>query len=121
MNEFLPEWFVKKERSRVFEPESTFARRFVQRMRPVTRPAGLLWDYVPAFARPLVAASTLLLLALISFQLISPAPFPDSEVGIVEAYLGADATPVDDWLYLGADLPEGQDLLIEISMAEGFE
>jgi hypothetical protein len=118
----LPRWFRERERSRVFTPDQTFARRVVLQMRPVTRSAGLVWDYVPSFARPMVAATTLLLLALISYQMMSPTPFPDdSSIGIVEAYLGADGTTVDEWLYRGAEIPDGQDLLIEISVAEAFE
>ena len=120
MNELLPKEFVNQERSRRFEPDSTFARRVVSQLRPVARPAGLLWDYIPSFARPMVAATTALLLALISFQMIYPAPFPEGDVGIVDAYLGADAVPADEWLYRYAEPPEGEDLLIEISVAEGL-
>ena len=121
MNGFLPEEFVRRERRRVFEPDPSFARRFVSQMRPVTRSAGLLWDYVPSFARPVVAATTILLLALISFQLMSPRPFPEGEVGIVDAYLGVDAGPTEEWLYRSAEPPEGEELLIEISVAQGLQ
>jgi hypothetical protein len=121
MSEYLPRKFVEQERSRVCEPDSTFARRVVSQLRPVARPAGLLWDYVPSFARPMVASTTVLLLALISFQMIFPAPFPDGDVGIVDAYLGADAVPADEWLYRYAEPPAGEDLLIEISVAEGLQ
>ena len=117
----LPGEFVTKERRRVFEPDPSFARRVVAQMRPVTRPAALVWDYIPSFARPMVAASTVLLLALISYQLMAPAPYPDTELGIVDAYLGADADPVEEWLYRYAEPPQGEDLLIEISVAEGLQ
>jgi hypothetical protein len=99
MNEFLPREFVKREQGRVIEPDPTFARRVVSGLRPVARPAGLLWDYIPSFARPMVAATTALLLALISFQMIFSAPFPEGDVGIVDAYLGEDSGPEDEWLY----------------------
>ncbi len=118
MNGFLPEEFVKKERGRVFEPDATFARRVVARMRPVSRPAGLLWDYVPSFARPMVAASTIMFLVLLSYRVMSPMPSPYSDVGIVDAYLGIDAVSAEEWLYRYAEPPEGEDLLIEISVAE---
>lgn len=120
MNGFLPREFVRKERQRVFEPPPGFARRVVGQIRPVTRSAGILWDYVPSFARPMVAATTILLLILISFQLLSPTPFPESDVGIVDAYLGVDAVPAEEWLYRDAEPPEGEALLIEI-MAAGLE
>ncbi len=118
MNGFLPKEFVRKERGRVFEPDATFARRVVARMRPVNRSAGLLWDYVPSFARPMVAASTVMFLALLGFRLMSPMPSPYSDVGVVDAYLGIDAVSAEEWLYRYAEPPEGEDLLIEISVAE---
>jgi hypothetical protein len=40
------------------------------------------------------------------------------EFGIVDAYLSAEATPAEEWLYWDAEPPEGQDLLIEIAVAE---
>lgn len=118
MNGFLPKEFVRKERGRVFEPDATFARRVVARMRPVNRSAGLLWDYVPSFARPMVAASAVMFLVLLSFRLMSPVHSPYSDVGIVDAYLGIDAVSAEEWLYRYAEPPEGEDLLIEISVAE---
>lgn len=117
MNGFLPKEFVRKERSRVFEPDATFAPRVVARMRPVGRSAGLLWDFVPSFARPMVAVSTVLLLALISYRLVLPMPSTFSDIGIVDAYLGIDAVAAEEWMYRYAEPPEGEDLLIEISMA----
>jgi hypothetical protein len=120
MSGFLPREFVKEERMRVFEPDATFARRVITQIQPVTRSAGLVWDYVPSFARPMVAATTVLLLALVSYQWMSPTPFPDSDVGIVDAYFGIDGVPAEEWLHRDAEPPEGEDLLIEI-VAESFE
>ena len=120
MNEILPEEFLLQARRRVFKPDAAFVRRVVEQIKPVARPVGLIWDYVPAFARPIVALMTVFLLALISFHMVFPAPLPAGDVGIVDEYLGADAVPADEWLYRYAEPPEGEDLLIEISVAEGL-
>ena len=121
MNKCLPKEFVIQERGRVFKPDSTFARRVVDQIKPIARTTGLIWDYIPSFARPIVALTTVLLFALISFHMIFPAPLPAGNVGIVDEYLGADAVPADEWLYRYAEPPEGEDLLIEISVAEGLQ
>jgi hypothetical protein len=63
----------------------------------------------------MVAAATAVLLVLISVQLFYRSP---PEFGIVDAYLSAEATPAEEWLYWDAEPPEGQDLLIEIAVAE---
>jgi hypothetical protein len=115
VSDILPKDFVQNERQRVFEPDASFARRVVGDLRPVTRSSGLIWDYVPSFARPMVAAASGVLLVLISLNLFYPTP---PELGIVDAYLSAEATPAEEWLYWDAEPPEGQDLLIEIAVAE---
>lgn len=120
MNEWLPRDFIERERQRVFEPDVDFARRTVARIGPNATVAGWVWDYVPSFAGPIMAASTVMVLALIGFQWMTPAPFPDANVGIVDAYLQVDAAPAEEWLYRDDALPEGEDLLIEISMAGGL-
>ncbi len=120
MSEWLPEDFVQRERQRVFEPDADFARRAVARIGQNGSVAEWVWDYVPSYARPMMAAAAMLLLALISFQWMTPAPFPDANVGIVDAYLQVDAAPAEEWLYRDDALPEGEDLLIEISMAGGL-
>lgn len=118
MNRLLPNEFIQRERERVFEPGESFARNVVAGLDPVDsliRPAGLVWDYVPSFARPIVALSTVVFLAVISVRVFYPLPPP---VGIVDAYLAAEAAPVEEWLYRDADPPEGEDLLIQISTAD---
>jgi hypothetical protein len=114
VSNLLPPEFVQSERKRVFEPESSFARRVVASLDPVTRP-GVLWDHVPSFARPIVAVATVFLVALATIQVFYPVP---PEMGIVDAYLAAEATPAEAWLYWDEDPPEGQDLLIEIGVAD---
>lgn len=115
MSNLLPRGFVQKERERVFQPESSFACRVVRSLRPIPRTSGVLWDYVPSFARPIVAAATVFLVALATIHVFYPVP---PEMGIVDAYLSAEATPAEAWLYGDEDPPEGQDLLIEISVGE---
>ncbi len=113
MNEFLPKGFVETERRRTFQPDESFARRVVLRIRPVVRSAAPVWDYVPSFARRMVVATMVLLLIIVGIQMIFPGP---PQVGIVEEYLEAGAAPGGDWLYRGAELPEGDALLVEISL-----
>ncbi len=115
MSNLLPREFVRKERDRVFQPEPSFARRVVASLDPITRTSGLWWDDVPSFARSIVAVATVFLVALATIHAFYPAP---PRMGIVDAYLSAEATPAEAWLYWDEDPPEGQDLLIEISVAE---
>lgn len=115
MSDFLPRDFVRKERIRVFEPDPSFPKRVVGNLRPVTRSSGMIWDDIPSFARPMVAAASAVLLVLISVNFFLPSP---PEMGIIDAYLSAEATPAEEWLYWDAEPPEGEDLLIEISVAE---
>ena len=115
MSDFLPKRFVAEERRRVFVPDADFARRVLARIQPVARPATVVWEYVPGFARPVVAATALVLLVMSGLQMVS-SDIP--EQGIVDAYLAEDSTPSDTWLYQDAEVPEGDDLFLEITMAE---
>ena len=115
MSDLLPKKFVEEERRRVFVPDSDFARRVMARIQPVARPATAVWEYVPGFARPVVAAATAILLVIAGLQMVNP-QMP--EQGIVDAYLAEDSTPTDTWLYQDADVPEGDDLFLEITLAE---
>jgi len=115
LNRILPKGFVDRERRRIFVPGASFARRVVSEIRPLDQSAAAVWDFVPGFARPIVAVMTCILLALLAVQVfLKPLP----ELGIVDAYLEMDQGPADQWLYLNAELPEGPDLLVEISLAE---
>jgi hypothetical protein len=115
----LPIEFIRRERNRVFQPGASFARNVVSGLDPLARPAGLVWDYVPSFARPIVALATVILLAVVGVRVFYPLPpAVISDVGIVDAYLATDAAPVEEWLYRDAEPPEGEDLLIHISVAE---
>lgn len=116
MSEWLPEGFVARERKRVFHPDDSFARRVVDQIGPV-RSSAALWDFVPALARPMVAAAMVFVLAMLSLQAVFP---PRPQVGVVDEYLSVDWAPEEEWLYGNAEIPEGQDLLLEISVLEGF-
>ena len=69
---------------------------------------------MPSFARPMIAVMTCVLLIILGVQMF----LQSLEVGIVDAYLEMDQGPADQWLYRNAELPEGRDLLVEISLAE---
>ncbi len=115
MNEFLPKGFVDRERRRAFIPDADFAKRVVAEIRPVNQSAAAVWDSVPSFARPMIAVITCVLLIILGVQVFLP---QSPEVGIIDAYLEMDQGPADQWLYRNAELPEGRDLLVEISLAE---
>lgn len=115
MNEFLPKGFIDSERRRTFVPDAFFARRVISEIRPVNQAAAAVWDFVPGFARPMIVVTTLVLLIIFGVQVFLP---QRPEVGIVDAYLEMDQGPSDPWLYQGAELPEGRDLLVEISLVE---
>ena len=115
MNEFLPKGFVERERRRIFHPDESFARRVILRIKPVSGSVIPMWDDVPGFARPIVVVATVVLVLIMGLHVIYPQP---PEIGIVDTYLEADAELGDDWLYRGAELPQGDDLLLEISLVE---
>ncbi len=115
MNEFLPKGFVDSERRRTFVPDGTFARRVMAEIRPINQSAAAVWDFVPVFARPMIAVMTCVLLIILGIQVFLP---QSPGVGIVDAYLEMDQAPADQWLYRNAELPEGPDLLVEISLTE---
>ena len=114
MNEFLPKGFVDRERRRAFIPDAAFAKRVVAEIRPINQSTAAVWDFVPSFARPMIAVMTCVLLIILGVQMF----LQSLEVGIVDAYLEMDQGPADQWLYRNAELPEGRDLLVEISLAE---
>ena len=115
MSDCLPKKFVAAERRRVFAPDSDFAHRVLARIQPVARPATAVWEYVPGFARPVVAAAAVILLVISGLQMVgSDVP----EQGIVDAYLAEDAAPSDTWMYQDAEVPEGDDLFLEITLVE---
>ena len=118
MNDFLPRGFVESERRRILQPDESFARRVISRTKPVSGLAVPMWDYVQGFARPMVVVLTAVLVVILGLHLIYPQP---PVIGIVDAYLESDAELGDDWLYRDAGLPQGDDLLLEISLVEGLE
>ena len=115
MSEFLPRAFVRSERRRVLVPHASFAQRVVSKIRPVNQSGAAVWDFVPGFARSTITVTTLIFLFILGLQVFLPTP---PEVGIVDAYLEMDQGPADQWLYRDAELPQGHDLLVEISLAE---
>ena len=115
MSEFLPKEFVDNERRRTFVPDASFARRVISEIRPVNQSAAAVWDIVPGLARPMITVMTCVLLIILGIQILLPQP---PEVGIVDAYLEMDQGPEDQWLYRNAELPDGRDLLVEISLVE---
>ena len=115
MREFLPRKFVEQERRRVFLPDADFAKRVVARLKPVSRQAADVWEYIPDFARPIVAVTMAALFVIIGLQMMYP-EMPDQ--GIVDAHLAEDSPPTDAWLYQDAEIPEGDDLLLEITLTE---
>jgi hypothetical protein len=112
VNEFLPRPFVEKERRRVFVPDETFPRRVMARIQPVGQSAAAVWDLVPGFARPMIAVMTVILVVILGIQIVYTKP---PSAGIVNAYLAAEETAVDQWLYHDAE-PADEDLLLEISL-----
>lgn len=115
MNEFLPKGFVDNERRRIFVPDAAFAKRVIAEIRPINQSAAVVWDFVPRVARPMIAFMACVLLIILGIQFFLPQP---PEVGIVDAFLEMDQGPTDQWLYRNAELPEGRDLLVEISLAD---
>ncbi len=115
MNEFLPKRFVEHERRRTFMPDGSFARRVVRQIQPVNQAAGAVWDFVPSFARPTIAVMTLVVLVMLGVQVFLPGP---PEVGLVDFYLEMEHGPSDQWMYGEAELPQGSDLLVEISLSD---
>ncbi len=115
MNKSLPKWFIDSERHRTFLPGASFARRIVAELRPVNPSTAAVWDFVPRFARPMITVMTCILLIILGLRVFLPQP---PEVGIVDAYLEMDQGPADQWLYRNAQLPEGRDLLVEVSLAD---
>ena len=90
-------------------PDADFAKRVVALLKPVSRQAADVWEYIPAFARPIVAVTMVALVVIIGLQMMYP-QMPDQ--GIVDAHLAEDSTPTDAWLYQDAEIPEGDDLLL---------
>ena len=115
MNAFLSKGFVGNERRRVLVPDAGFAKRVIAQIRPTDQSAATVWDFVPTLVRPMIAVITCVLLIILGIQGFLPQP---PAVGIVDAYLEMDQGPADQWLYRNAELPEGRDLLVEISLAE---
>lgn len=115
MNGFLPRGFVENERRRIFTPDPFFPSRIISKIAPVGYPPGPLWDLVPSVARPLVAAASLVVLIILGIQIFYPEP---PSAGIVDAYLAAEKAPADRWLYDNAELPQGDELILEIGFVE---
>ena len=115
MNESLPKGFVESERRRTFVPDPSFVRRVMSEIRTINQSAAAVWDDVPGLARPMIVVITCVLLIILGIQVFLPQP---PELGIVDAYLEMDQGPADQWLYRNADLPEGRDLLVEVSLLE---
>jgi len=115
MRGFLPRKFVEQERRRVLLPNEGFARHVIANLKPVSQQAADVWEYIPGFARPIVAVTVVVLFVIVGLQMIySDMP----EQGIVDAHLAKDSTSTDAWLYQEAEIPEGDDLLLEISLSE---
>jgi hypothetical protein len=113
VSDFLPRGFVEQERRRVFKPDASFPLRVVLNMSPVSSAAAPVWDLIPASARRMVAVMSLILVVIVAMQFLYSEP---PEAGIVDAYLEPEMAPADRWLYDNAELPEDDDLLLEISL-----
>lgn len=115
MSEFLPGDFIERERRRTVAPDPTFARRVVARLQQSRGPTPGVWEYVPGFARQLVALATVFLALMVGLGAMAPNA-PDE--GIVDAYLADYSAPAEAWLFLDNDLPVAEELFVEIAVPE---
>src|SRR5688572_7068063 len=116
MNSPLKDFF-EHERKQVFTPDPYFSKRVIARLVELAelndkvRTQSDIWDVVPNSARPVFALALSLLLFFLAFQIFVP-ELPQR--GIVEAYLDADQVPGESLLYSEAELPDGQQLFLEM-------
>lgn len=115
MNGLLPGGFLSKERQRVFAPDPSFASRMMAQIQPVSRSAGAVWDFVPSVARPLIVCVTGVLVVIFAMQM-SYSGLP--EAGFVDAYLDSELTAADHLIYDDLELPQDDELLLQISLVE---
>ena len=110
MNSPLKDFF-KHEREQVVSPGPYFSKRVVARLKEGRREQADIWEAVPGSARPVFALAFSLFLGFLAFQMFVPeAP----QRGFVEAYLDAEQAPGENLLYSEAELPDGQQLFLEL-------
>lgn len=108
--------YFEHERQNWLEPDPDFAGRVMAGVRRrVTLQPVTLWDGVFAFARPVAAVALLMLITIVvlnSYLPLMPA------IGAVDAYLEAEASPGERWLFSEDEPPVGPDLYEEVLLAE---
>jgi hypothetical protein len=111
--------FFRHERSQVFQPRPDFSKRVMARLavneraqqeRCVQAPAGI-WELLPTSILPVFALVLIIFVCLFAIEMSVPHP---PERGMVEAYLDPDQPPGERLLYSEAELPDGQELFVEM-------
>jgi len=110
MNSPLKDFF-EHERQHVVSPGPYFSKRVLARLKETRREESEIWDVVPASARPVFALALSLFLGFMAFQMFIPEV---PEHGFVETYLDAEQTPGENLLYSEAELPDGQQLFLQM-------
>ena len=108
---------LNEERKRVFEPGPYFPQRVVARWKERSRDAGI-WEIVPTAARPVFALALTLLLAFLTLEAFVPVTPTRS---MIEAFLEAEQTAAESFLYADSDTPESHHLLEQLIVLEEGE
>jgi len=107
--------FLESEKSRVFEPDNFFTKRFMARLQGAQSLKARFWEMMPSSARPVLALALVLILSFIAVELFVPQV---PQRGVMESVFESEQSPVESLLYGDADVPARQVVLQQLIAGE---
>lgn len=105
-----------EERKRIFTPGPFFTQRVMTLWEERKEREFGIWEIVPSSIRPVLATALLVVLSFLALQVFVP-QLPAR--GMVEAYVEAEQSPTEVFLYSSAEVPRGGELLEQMIVLEG--
>ena len=107
--------FFRQERDRFFAPGPFFSKRVLQRLKNVSSVGSeadyAIWDLAAGLVRPIFALALIVFLGILAVDFFIPRM---PERGMVEAFLDVDQDPGESLLYSDAELPNREELFVEM-------
>ena len=107
--------FFDAERKRVFLPGPFFTQRVMARWEEYKARDFGIWEIVPSSSRTVLAMALMLILCFVAIYVLVP-HLPAR--GMVEAYVEAEQSPTETFLYSGTEVPADGELLEQLIALE---